>query len=217
MNVEPVDPRLFVAAVKPLLEGRDLKGLCTLLKERWSPRQITDLLSCPVCDVRKIAALSLSLVGGRRCIGELARQLRDPDPVVNQMSEHALWSIWFRLGSPAANKELVHGLEALNARDFPTAESQFSQAIEIDPGFAEAYNQRAIVHYLREEYAESIEDCRKTIELMPVHFGAWAGLGHCLAHLDQPDEAIAAYEQALQLNPHMSCVKQAIDELRGTV
>ncbi|HEV7298154.1 MAG TPA: tetratricopeptide repeat protein [Tepidisphaeraceae bacterium] len=215
MTVEPIDPATFVKAVQPLLEARDLSGLCGLLKDRWTPRQITDLLSSNQCDVRKVAALALSLVGGRRCIGELARQLRDVDPIVNQMAEHALWSIWFRLGPPQANKELMHGLQCLNRREFDEAADHFTHAVEIAPDFAEPYNQRAIVHYLRERYDESIDDCRKTVELMPEHFGAWAGLGHCYAHLEQADEAIAAYERALVLNPHLDCVKQTIKELKG--
>ncbi len=217
MNIEPVDPRSFVAAVKPLLEGHDLNGLCTLLRSRWSPNQITDLLSSKVCDARKVAALALSLVGGRCCIKELARQLRDPDPMVNQMAEHALWAIWFRLGSPEANCQMKKGMESLNARDFQSACKHFSKAIEIDPDFAEAYNQRAIVYYLREAWDKSITDCLRTIDLMPEHFGALAGLGHCYAHLNQTTDAITAYERALTINPHMTCVKQTLEELRNGV
>jgi tetratricopeptide (TPR) repeat protein len=165
--------------------------------------------------VRKVAALALSLVGGRRCVADLARQLADPDPVVNQMAEHALWSIWFRLGEPPAHKCLLAGLEHLNHRDFDAAEESFSEAIALDPKFAEAYNQRAIVHYLREEYQPSIDDCMKAVDLMPEHFGAWAGLGHCHAHLDQTPQAIEAYEKALAINPHLDCVKQAVVELKA--
>jgi tetratricopeptide (TPR) repeat protein len=214
MTADPINPATFVDAVQPLLASRDLHGLCVLLKERWTPRQITDLLSCNECDVRKVAALALSLVGGRRCIAELARQLRDTDPIVNQMAEHALWSIWFRLGNPQANKELMHGLQCLNRRAFDEAAEHFSEAITLDPAFAEAYNQRAIVHYLGERYGDSIRDCQKTVELMPDHFGAWAGMGHCEAHLGHRDEAVAAYERALAINPHMDCVKQTIAELK---
>ena len=211
-----IDPANFVEAVQPLLKSRDLQGLCNLLRDRWTPRQITELLACPACDVRKVAALALSLVGGRRCICDLARQLRDPDPVVNQMAEHALWSIWFRLGNPAAHKQLLSGLEHLNNREFDAAEHRFSHAIELDPEFAEAYNQRAIVHYLREEYAPSVADCDKAVELMPEHFGAWAGMGHCYLHLGHNDKAIESYEKALEINPHLDCVKQAVTELKGS-
>ena len=166
-------------------------------------------------DARKVAALALGLLGDRNCIDSLAAQLADPDPMVNQMAEHALWSIWFRCGSDCANRLIMKGLDALTHRDFDVAVLHFSRAIEKDPDFAEAYNQRAIAHYLKEEWEESAQDCRKTIELMDCHFGAWAGLGHCYAHMHRVDEAIAGYERALKINPHLSCVRDAVKELRA--
>src|SRR5687767_7223187 len=113
MTLPSIDPEQFVASVQPLLAGRDLKGLLSLLKSRWTSHQITSLLSCRHEDARKVAALALSLVGCKHCIQDLAERLKDPDPVVNQMAEHALWSIWFRSGLPDANQELGRGLQAL--------------------------------------------------------------------------------------------------------
>ena len=85
---------------------------------------------------------------------------------------------------------------------------------ELDPKFAEAYNQRAIVHYLREEFRASIDDCHRAVELMPEHFGAWAGAGHNEAHLRRWHCAMKAYERALVINPHMRAIRDAVRELR---
>jgi cytochrome c-type biogenesis protein CcmH/NrfG len=49
---------------------------------------------------------------------------------------------------------------------------------------------------------------------MPSHFGAWAGLGHCHAHLGNLGEALESYERALEINPHLSCVREMVSELR---
>src|SRR4051794_13868010 len=103
MSPEAIHPEQFVAAVTPLLERQDLNGLLALLKRRWEPAQIVSLLKDAPCDARKVAALALSLVGGTCCLGPLTEQLKDADPVVHEMTEHALWSIWFRGGSEAAN------------------------------------------------------------------------------------------------------------------
>ena len=89
-TIEPCD---FVRAVQPVLERKDLQGLHKLLKANWTAEQIISLFSCDDCDARKIAALSLSLVGCTHCLAPLAQQLKDPDPMVNQMAEHAMWSI----------------------------------------------------------------------------------------------------------------------------
>jgi len=212
-----IEPGAFIEAVQPLLERQDLPGLLSLLKTRWTPDQLRGLLSGDHTDAKKVALLALGLVGTGCCLAELAKQLQDPDPVVNEMAEHALWSIWFRQGTPQANHELHRGAQALGRREFEHATVHFSRAIEMCPQFAEAYNQRAIAHYLQERWERSIEDCRKAIELMPFHFGALAGMGHCHAHLGQLRRAIRCYEKALAVNPHQSCVKQAICELKRRV
>jgi tetratricopeptide (TPR) repeat protein len=207
-------PHKFVKAVKPLLEARDLEALVCHLKHNYTSAQIVSLLGCTDCDARKVAALALALVGRKSCIPALANRLRDPDPMTNQMAEHALWSIWFRCGSPAANAQLARGAQCLSDRKFQCAFAHFGRAINLCPDFSEAYNQRAIAHHLREEHEPSIVDCRRAIELMPCHFGAWAGLGHCYAHLGRLTSALEAYEKALAINPHLDCVRQAVKEIR---
>jgi tetratricopeptide (TPR) repeat protein len=201
--------------VQPLLCGKDVGALCSTLQENWTEKQIMCLLKGSHADARKVAALALGLLGDKSCIEALAEQLADPDPIVNQMAEHALWSIWFRCGSDCANHRIKKGLDALHHREFDEAVREFSRAIELAPDFAEAYNQRAIAHYLKEEYEESAQDCRATVKLMKFHFGAWAGLGHCYAHLNRLPEAIECYEQALEINPHLTCVRDAVLELRA--
>jgi HEAT repeat protein len=114
---QPIQPEEFLAAVKPLLERQDLCGLLALLKTRWTAKQIVDLLKSRHCDTRKVAALALGLVGGKCCLGPLADQLKDPDPVVNEMAEHALWSIWFRSGNEEANQLLCKGAQAMDDRN----------------------------------------------------------------------------------------------------
>lgn len=215
MQLESIDPGEFVATVHPVLETRDSTALLHLLKSRWSCSQIAALLDSSTCDVRKIAALSLALVGDHCVIPLLANQLKHPDPMVNQMCEHALWSIWFRNGTPEANNHLCRGTRALNRKNHDAAICHFSKAIELDPGFAEAYNQRAIVKYLQERYEESREDCMRAVERMPCHFGAWSGMGHCHAQQGRFPDALLCYTKALDINPHISGLSQTVTELKN--
>lgn len=209
-----IDAEQFVASVTPLLEGQDLGALVTLLKANWSHRQITELFTADNADARKVAAFAFGLVGKKCCVNKLAPLLHDPDPMVHQMAEHALWSVWLRSGSCEANHEIHRGTRALNRRDLDHALTHFNRAVELDPSFAEAYNQRAIVLYLKEQFAESVEDCHRTVSRMPCHFGAWAGMGHGYAHLGRRDEAIRSYEKALEINPRLEGIPNAIESLR---
>jgi tetratricopeptide (TPR) repeat protein len=214
---QTIHPEEFVAAVTPLLERRDACGLLSLLKSRWTADQIVDLLKSRHCDARKVAALALGLAGGKCCVGPLSERLKDPDPVVNEMAEHALWSIWFRSGSCEANHQLARGAQAMERHDLPDAIEHFTKAIRIDPRFAEAYNQRAIAHYLDERFDASIADCARAAELMPEHFGAWAGMGHCHAHEGRLKPALECYRKALEINPHLSCLVEACEELEKQI
>jgi tetratricopeptide (TPR) repeat protein len=212
--VTSINPDEFVSIVQPLLERQDVAGLLAATKSRWTSDQLVELLHSSHTDAKKLALLAIGLVGKGCCLEELAHQLKDPDPVVNQVAEHAIWSVWFRMGLPEANQEMIRGTQSLTARDFDQAHAHFNRALQIDPNFAEAYNQRAIAFYLQELYQESICDCRRAIRRMPFHFGALAGMGHCQAHLGLIEEAIESYRQALEINPHLHCVREAIDELK---
>jgi len=157
------------------------------------------------------------MVGDPRVVAELAVELKHPDKMVNELAEHALWMVWFRSGTPQANHELARGAQAIERRDFDHAVRHFDRAIAECPDFAEAYNQRAIANYLRERFEESIGDCRRAAKLMPCHFGAWSGLGHCQAHLGLVADAIKSYERALEANPHLDCVREAVVHLKGSL
>lgn len=212
----PIDPARFVALVQPLLERMDLQGLHDLLKSHWKSEQIQQLMTTEHADAKKVALLAIGLVGSGCCLPALTNHLKDPDPVVHAMTEHAMWNIWFRMGAtPEANHQLARGAQALGRKDYEHALDHFNRALELDRDFAEAYNQRALANYLLERYEESIDDCQRSVQRMPSHFGALAGLGHCYAHLGQLREAIDSYERALAIHPHMDCLKQAIPELRA--
>jgi tetratricopeptide (TPR) repeat protein len=209
-----IEPQSFVSVVRPLLEASDPQGLLQAIQQRWNSGQIARLLSSEHGDVRKVALVCLAMVGDRDCIDSIHPHLADPDPTINEMAEHALWSIWFRCGSPKANLELCRGSKAMAGRDPDSAIEHFDAALATDPEFAEAYNQRAIASYLKEQFEASIADCRKTVRLMPCHFGALAGMGHCFLQLGQLDHALRAYERALSINPHLHCVAQTVTEIQ---
>jgi tetratricopeptide (TPR) repeat protein len=208
-----IEPQTFVSVVRPLLESNDPQGLVDAIHTRWNTGQVARLLTSPDRDARKVALVCLAMVGDRCCIEAVQTQLADPDATINEMAEHALWSIWCRLGSAQSNAELCRGSKAMACRCIDQAIDHFDNAIAADPQFAEAYNQRAIARFLKEQFEESIADCRKAVRLMPGHFGALAGMGHCFLHLGQLDHALRAYERAIAINPQLHCVGQTVTEI----
>ena len=66
-----------------------------------------------------------------------------------------------------------------------------------------------------EEWSKAIRDCKRTVALNPDHFGAFAGMGHVYVRLGEIDEAIAAYKQALVINPNLISIAEAVLRLRS--
>lgn len=214
-TVSPVDSRTFVATLKPLLERRDLHGLVLTVRSRWENEQIVPLLSGPCEEARKVALLTLAWVGDRCCIRPLLKLLKDDDEIIYGTAEHALWSIFFRSGTPAANHEVCKGAQLLDAGRFDDALDAFSRAIALDPSFAEAFNQRAVVHYECDRFDRCIDDCDQAIELLPCHFGAWSGKGHALLQLGRFEDAADCYRKALEIHPHLDCVRETLGEIEA--
>ena len=102
----------------------------------------------------------------------VARALKDVDPRVRYLAENALWAIWFRADSPANNATLESVAELISRRRFDEAIVLATELIGRAPGFAEAYNQRAIAEFFLGRYAESAEDCKRAIERNRFHTGA---------------------------------------------
>ncbi len=208
-----IDEKIFMATVMPALQSGDAERLAAAVRVRWTPRQVQRLLRHDEVDVRRVAAISLGLIGDDTSIQPLARTLRDADPQVSEMAEHGLWSIWFRLGSAEALEPFQRGLEALSDEQYATAVELFTQANAIDPTFAEPYNQAAIAHYFLGDYRQSLHCACDAVRRMSVHFGAIAGMGHCYAQLGNLDLALRCYRHTLCLNPHIHMIRHAIVRL----
>ncbi len=208
-----VNPLLFLELTRPPLCARDLQGLSSLVRHNWRIDQLLELLSGEDDDARKVAALSLSLVGGSQCVRPLTRLLRQEDAMAAEIAEHALWCIWFRASTSLANQELARGTEAMNRGQYDHALAHLDDALQLDETFAEAWHQRGILHYLTEDFARCAQDCRKAIALMENHFGAWQQLGHAQVQLDQLPLALSSYRRALAIHPHLDAVRRAVAAL----
>jgi tetratricopeptide (TPR) repeat protein len=88
------------------------------------------------------------------------------------------------------------------------AEALFSRVIDAAPEFAEGWNKRATVRYLRKNFLGSISDCQETLARNPHHFAASSGQGLCHMSLGEYREAAICFRKALELHPHLIAVRQ---------
>jgi len=205
----------FLNVVRAPLAQGDAAQLAHAVRIRWRPSELAPLLRDPSVDVRRVAAVTLGLIGKEKSTPYLIRALRDEDLQVNQMAEHGLWSIWFRSGDPKAAKPFREGVALLSDESYDFAISKFQESIRLDPQFPEAHNQCAVAHYFVAQWEEAIGECRKTIELIPSHFGAISGIGHCYTQMDNLPQALRCYRWALRINPRMQAISRAAQRIEG--
>ncbi len=208
------DAQEFLDVVAPFVRSSDLNRAAERIGRSWCGEQLCEFLRHPKLEVRRAAVMALALLGDKQAIVPLAAALHDADPQVHQNAEDALWAIWFRAGKSRASCYLKCGTHHIKHGNLETAIEKCNLAIQADPEFAEAYNQRAIACYLAERFADSIADCRRALDIMPQHFGAMAGMGHCHAQLGNFPEAQRCYQQALEMNPHMDGIAASLTEIR---
>lgn len=135
-------------------------------------------------------------------ITQLLQDLKETDEVARQRATSELWQLWFAQKGEMGRELLKRSQFFLEIGNFQKAEEILTETINNYPDFAEAWNRRAVLYFAQEKYEQSKQDCQKVIQLIPYHFGALHGLGLCLLALGDYREAIAAFRQALEIQPH---------------
>ena len=194
--------------------GDDAK-LKQLLNANYSEADLVTYLHSKDALLGRAAGAALRLIGTPEVIPALVDALKNDDPGTRYNAEYALWEIWSHSGDDAVDAMLKDGKNLLKNEAYQQAVERFTTVIEAAPSFAEGYNQRAIAYFMLEEWSKAIRDCKQTISLNPDHFGAFAGMGHVYVRLGKIDEAIAAYQQALVINPNLISIAEAILRLRS--
>ncbi len=186
---------------------------------RYTEGTLQRLLDATHHQTRQAAALALGLCGTLASNRPLAGLLHDEEPAVRQTASEALWSVWFRAGTPEQNAELQR-LVGLAIGDEATTETilaGFDELIKQAPDFAEVYNQRAIFYFRLGEFARAVKDCERTLKLNPHHFGAAGGMAQAYLKQRKLRAALRAYRRSFRINPNLDGVRQAIQSLERTL
>ena len=113
----------------------------------------------------------------------LLEDLKNPDEKIRDRATQEFWHLWFMQKGVLGWELLRRAQSLMEAGENEQAEAILTKTIADLPDFAEAWNRRAVLYYTMGEYEKSRNDCLKAIELNPIHFGAFHGLGLCYASL----------------------------------
>ncbi|MDK3074385.1 hypothetical protein QO034_14875 [Sedimentitalea sp. JM2-8] len=112
-----------------------------------------------------------------------------------------MWALWADAPDEPSQEMLDHGMSRRGAYDFLGALESFNRLVDYCPHYAEGYNQRAFVNYLRHDFAAALIDLDQAIALSPNHVAAISGRALTLLGLNRLDEAREDMARALELNP----------------
>jgi tetratricopeptide (TPR) repeat protein len=151
-------------------------------------------------------------------LDDLFLQLRSTDDrETGQRVTREIWRIWRHIDDADAYALMGKGVLDMAHRRYKGALRTFNELVQLAPGFAEGWNRRATLLYLMGDYRGSVDDIQRTLALEPRHFGALAGLGLIYMQLDEPQAAEAAFERALQVNPHLPGATGNLERLRQQI
>lgn len=132
-----------------------------------------------------------------------ALQSAQGDMEARQISNQ-MWQYWADAPDEPSQSMLDEGMNARGVFDFFQALERFDALVAYCPFYAEGYNQRAFVNYLRQDYEAALPDLDRAIELNPRHIAALAGRALTLIALGQELEGQKSLRSALALNPWLS-------------
>jgi tetratricopeptide (TPR) repeat protein len=111
----------------------------------------------------------------------------------------------------------VRAKAAMDAHQMDLALKLLDAIIKLRPDYVEAWNRRATVYYLQNNYARSLADIEQVLVREPRHFGALAGLGMIMQDIGDDKRALDAFRKALAVNPHLDKVPDLVKTLTEKV
>ncbi len=206
-----------VRCLAPLALALALSGTPAAADDAPGREQALQALRHPSAEQRLIGVLRLADIGTMVDVEPLLARMADADPTIRQVVIAAVWRIWSRSGDPAIDALYEQGIDQMQAGNLPKALEIFSDIIRRKPEFAEAWNKRATLYFLLDEYTLSMKDCDEVLIRNPSHFGAMSGYAQMLAERDQPERALDYLERAYKINPNMTSAEFWIPELKRRI
>ncbi len=144
----------------------------------------------------------------------LYRRLRQASSqTLAQPIADAIEQVWLTSGDGNIDFIMQNAILAMEQRDFVVAEELLDRVIELMPLYAEGWNKRAMVHFMKKEYEKALATLRHALALDPKHFQALHGLALTLQEIGDHSCALQAYRVLLRNHPQFTQAKEAIREL----
>eukprot|EP01062_Namystynia_karyoxenos_P019115 TRINITY_DN17159_c0_g1_i1.p1 TRINITY_DN17159_c0_g1~~TRINITY_DN17159_c0_g1_i1.p1 ORF type:complete len:592 (+),score=303.25 TRINITY_DN17159_c0_g1_i1:109-1776(+) len=102
------------------------------------------------------------------------------------------------------------GNAAFQAGNFPEAVQLFSKAIDLDEKNHVLYSNRSAAYASMRDWPKALEDAKTCTTLKPDWAKGYTRLGAAFQGIHRYDDAIAAYERGLKIDPSMEALKSGL-------
>lgn len=140
-----------------------------------------------------------------------------PDEASAKHVEARIWAVWMQTPSDTAALLMMRAKAAMDAKQVDVALRLLDAVVKLRPDYIEAWNRRATLYYLNNDYTHSLQDIEQVLAREPRHFGALAGLGMIMQDLGDEKRALDAFRKALAVNPHLEKVPELVKTLTEKV
>lgn len=122
--------------------------------------------------------------------------------------------LWFEQASPSARLLIGRGVRDLDAGAYDDAVEDFSDAIALEPGLAEAWHQRAVARWRQGDTPGAIRDIEEALKREPRHFAALQTLADISEARKDWRGAYAAWQKLLEIDPKTPGGAERLKDLR---
>ncbi len=129
----------------------------------------------------------------------------------------AIEKLWLASGSDTVDLLMGRALKSVEEKEHDIALRLLDAVVAIRPNYAEGWNQRATVYYLKQDYRSSLNDLRQVLAIDPKHFKAINGLALIMQELGDKKAALTALRKGLKVHPFLGGAKQSEKELSRDV
>ena len=151
-------------------------------------------------------------------LNQLFNELKVNNSKISSTIEQEIWKIWSTHPDDVKlTKKLEEGSQFVMDQQFDKAIEIFTEVINLDQNWAEAWNKRATVFYLMGEFKKSQNDIDKVLAIEVRHFGALAGQGLVNIQLKNYEKAIQSYRKAKEIYPSMQSPEIMIRQIEELI
>jgi len=163
--------------------------------------------------LRRKALARLADVGLNEDVPHMLRLLRDDDPSVRSMANLSIEGLWLRLDNLSAKRIFIDAITEIQSGDLKKAIDKLDLLLEVEPGFAEAWNKRGDAWLNMGDMDKALADYEVALQLNPYHYGV---MQMCASIWMERSEARKAYEylsRAITINPNLEHLIPVIVDL----